>query len=70
MWTLRRTLFQSAIPTLVTAGIEVFGMAQPSNTVRAVSAIPLGLSVAWVVGMFLAGAIRSSAGPLPVLSER
>ena len=70
--TLRRTLFQSAIPTLVTAGIEVFGMAQPStsNTARAVSAIPLGLSVAWVVGMFLAGAIRSSAGPLPVLSER
>ena len=55
---LRFIVVASAVPTLATVAIEWAGLAELSNAARAVSAIPLGLSVAWVVGLFPAFVTR------------
>lgn len=55
---LRWIVIASTVPTLATVGIEWVGLAEPSSAVRAVSAIPLGLSVAWVVGLLPAFVAR------------
>ena len=63
-WPLRRLrtiLIVAAVPTLVTVAVEVMGIAEPTNLVRAVSALPLGCGVAWVVGLSLAGRIDEAA---------
>lgn len=39
----------AGLPTLITWSIEVAGLAHPSNTVRAVAALPLGFVVAWLL---------------------
>lgn len=38
----------AAIPTALTVGIELAGLAYPSNAVRAIAALPLGAAGAWV----------------------
>ena len=45
----RRIAAVAALPTLLTWGIEVAGLAHPSNTVRAIAALPLGFAAAWLV---------------------
>ena len=45
----RFTAAVAALPTLVTWGIEFAGLAHPSNSVRAIAAVPLGFVVAWLV---------------------
>ncbi len=67
---LRWVVSLSAIPTLATVALEVLGLAYPPNMVRAVAAVPLSLSVAWVVGLLVAGAIRDAAVTVPALSAR
>src|SRR5258706_9778238 len=39
----------AALPTLITWGIEIAGLAHPSNAVRAIAALPLGFAAAWLV---------------------
>lgn len=41
-------LVLSALPTVLSVTIEFFGLAHPSNTVRAVCALPLGLAAGWI----------------------
>lgn len=38
----------AALPTAVTVAAELAGLAHPSNTVRALSALPLGAVAGWV----------------------
>lgn len=66
----RGVLIVSTFPTLATIGIEWLNLAQLSNAVRAVAAIPLGLALAWVVGLFFVGALRDSAPPVPLANPR
>lgn len=54
---LRVVLLVTAVPTLMTVGAELVGVIDSSNMLRAVSALPLGFSVSWVVGLALSGAI-------------
>jgi uncharacterized membrane protein len=64
VWPLRRLrtiLIAAAVPTLVTVVVEVVGIAEPTNVVRAFSALPLGFGVAWVVGLSLAGRVDEEA---------
>jgi hypothetical protein len=49
----------AALPTLITWSIEMAGLAHPSNTVRALAAVPLGFVAAWLV--ISAAASRNSA---------
>lgn len=63
-WPLRRLrtiLIAAAVPTLVTVAVEVMGIAEPTNLVRAVSALPLGCGIAWVVGLSLTGGVDEEA---------
>ena len=48
-----------AIPTAITLVIEWLAIAQPSNLVRFVAALPLGAAVAWVLVRTAAGSGRS-----------
>jgi uncharacterized membrane protein len=41
--------FVAALPTLLTWSLEFLHLAHPSNTVRAVAALPLGAVAAWLV---------------------
>ena len=59
--TLRTVSLAAAMPTVATAAAEMLGLAEPSNLVRAVSALPLGFVVAWVVGLSLAGRVDEGA---------
>ena len=54
---LRTVLLATAVPMLVTVGGEWAGLMYPPNLVRAVAGLPLGLTVAWVAGLALVGAI-------------
>jgi uncharacterized membrane protein len=54
----RRIAALAAVPTLLTWGLEVAGLAHPSNTVRAVAGLPLGFAVAWLVLATLADGPR------------
>lgn len=49
----RVTAALTALPTVITWGIEVAGLAHPSNSVRAIAALPLGFAVAWLVASTL-----------------
>jgi uncharacterized membrane protein len=65
----------AALPTLVTVGVELAGLAYPSNTMRMLSALPLGAGTAWLVIATLSGPGlqvtttdaegRGGAGPAP-----
>jgi fluoride ion exporter CrcB/FEX len=39
----------AALPTLATWSVEAAGLAHPSNSVRAIAALPLGFAAAWLV---------------------
>ena len=39
----------AALPTIVTVGLELAALAYPSNTIRMLSALPLGAVAAWLV---------------------
>jgi uncharacterized membrane protein len=45
----RRLLVLAAAPTALSVLLELAGLAHPSNTVRAMCALPLGGAAAWVV---------------------
>jgi uncharacterized membrane protein len=45
----RRVVVLAALPTLLTWSVEMLGLAQPSNLVRAFCALPLGFAAAWLV---------------------
>jgi uncharacterized membrane protein len=44
----RAVLLAAALPTVLTVGLELLGLAHPSNTIRALSALPLGAAAGWV----------------------
>ena len=69
-WRLARlALLVTAIPTGLTWGVEQMGLASPSNTVRALAALPLGFSVAGLVGLALVGAFdETEATPVHAAS--
>jgi uncharacterized membrane protein len=50
----------AALPTLLTVGVELAGVAYPSNTLRMASALPLGAVAAWLVIAALHGAPRTA----------
>ena len=54
----RTILAAAAVPTALTWGIEVLGLASPSNAARAIAALPLGAAVAVVVIAALAGRLK------------
>jgi uncharacterized membrane protein len=45
----RRIALLAALPTLATWSVEAAGLAHPSNSVRAIAALPLGFAAAWLV---------------------
>jgi len=45
----RSIALATAVPTLTTWGLEMAGLAHPSNSVRAIAALPLGFAAAWLV---------------------
>lgn len=58
----------AAVPTAATWSLEFAGLAHPSNTVRAVAALPLGFVAAWLVvsvALFDRGAAWASNGITP-----
>ena len=48
-------LFIAAVPTVMTVGVELTGLAHPSDMLRAVASAPLGVAVAGLVGLVLRG---------------
>jgi uncharacterized membrane protein len=44
----RAVLLLAALPTALTVALEFVGLLQTSNMLRAVSAVPLGLSAGWI----------------------
>ena len=46
--TTRILLALAAVPTAVTRGMELAGLAHPGNVVRACSALPLGAAAGWI----------------------
>jgi len=44
----RLAILAAAVPTALTVGVEWLSLASPSNTIRAVSAIPLGAAAGWI----------------------
>jgi uncharacterized membrane protein len=44
----RTILVLAALPTVLSVAIEFFGLAHPSNIVRAVCALPLGVAAGWI----------------------
>jgi uncharacterized membrane protein len=56
----------AAVPTLVTWSVEAAGFVHPSNTVRAIAALPLGFVAAWLVmATFVHGSRPDVVGPRP-----
>ena len=44
----RVVLLGAAVPTAMTVGLELLGLAHPSSAMRALGALPLGLAAGWV----------------------
>lgn len=55
---LRVALMAAAAPTLVTVLGESAGLIEPSGWLRATLAVPLGVAVAWIVGLTFHGDLR------------
>jgi uncharacterized membrane protein len=49
----------AALPTAMTWSLEIAGLAHPSNLVRFVAALPLGLVAAWLVVSTLSDGVRA-----------
>jgi uncharacterized membrane protein len=57
-----RTAFAlAAIPTALTFGVELAGLAHPSNHARAVAALPLGAVAGWI----FVRSLQAEAGHMP-----
>jgi uncharacterized membrane protein len=56
----------AALPTAITVAAEFFGLAYPSNVVRAISALPLGTAAAWI----FVQSLRSEAPGTPGVERR
>jgi uncharacterized membrane protein len=54
----RTVLALAAIPTALTFAVELAGLTYPSNTARAVSALPLGAAAGWI----FVRSLRAEAG--------
>jgi uncharacterized membrane protein len=61
----RTLLAVAAIPTALTFGVELVGLAYPSNSLRAISALPLGAAAAWV----FVQSLRAEAVAAPVVRQ-
>jgi uncharacterized membrane protein len=61
----RLTVTLAALPTLISWGLEFAGLAHPSNSVRAIAALPLGFVAAWLVISTLRHGRRASQGRMP-----
>jgi uncharacterized membrane protein len=48
-WDAKSIVALASVPTIVTLALEWPAIASPTNLVRAVAAVPLGLAVAWVL---------------------
>ncbi len=46
--TTRQVLLVATLPTALSVGIELAGLAHPSNVVRALCSMPLGAAAAWI----------------------
>jgi uncharacterized membrane protein len=55
--TVRFVLVAAAVPTAISVGAEAAGVGSWSNLSRAIAAFPLGLAVAWVVGLAACGSL-------------
>jgi uncharacterized membrane protein len=44
----RAVLIAAAIPTALTVGLELLGLAHPSSAMRALAALPLGAAAGWI----------------------
>jgi uncharacterized membrane protein len=56
----RTILIVLAMPTALTFAAELVGLAHPSNTVRAVAALPLGAAAGWI----FVRSLRAEAGQI------
>lgn len=54
---LRMALLAAALPTIVAVIIESAGLYQPTNLVRALAAMPLGFTIAWLLGCSTRGTL-------------
>ena len=60
----RAALIVAAVPTALTVALEFAGFMQPGNVGRAISALPLGATAAWV----FVRSLRAEAEPDPPLT--
>jgi uncharacterized membrane protein len=60
----RAVLLVAAVPTALTFGLEWLGLAHPSSTVRAICAVPLGLSAGWVFVRSLRAEAAAESGKM------
>jgi uncharacterized membrane protein len=58
----RRVAILAALPTLITWSLEAVSVAHPSNSVRAIAALPLGFVAAWLVIHTIRRAPADSSG--------
>lgn len=56
--TARTLLFVAAVPTIASVAAEFGGVVDPGNLGRALAGLPLGATVAWVVGNTLRGTLH------------
>jgi len=61
----RAVLLTSAVPTVVTVGLEMLGVAHPSSAMRALAALPLGLAAGWVFVRSLRAEARAATAVAP-----
>lgn len=59
----RLVLVVAAIPTALTVSLEFIGLVQPTNLVRATSALPLGAAAAWIFVRSLRADAEGDARP-------
>jgi uncharacterized membrane protein len=66
----RVRLGAAALPTVITVGLELAGVAFPSNTIRMLSALPLGAAAAWLVVTTVAAPRRRVSLDVPAIRGR
>ncbi len=59
---LRVLLVVTALPTVATVGGELVGLMSPTNTVRAILAVPLGFAITWTVCRALIDGLEPAPG--------
>jgi hypothetical protein len=66
----RTALAVAAIPTALTVSLEFAGLIQPGNVGRAVSALPLGATAAWLFVRALRADVEGEVRPEPYAANR